>query len=1850
MLYVSEKAGDCCTLERNVAFKQTANKNKIPPNDGDSDSLEISGAVGLGHLTNCCSKTALTELSIDVRFFRLRPWALIFSTGFWLQTELSASSSHFCSNGFNLHMFLKLSCKASNRHIVVWLNTLPYSVPRARPTSAWVKPSLIRRCLNCLANASKLLTSICPSSPQLISVGCTHEPNSPAANGRQGRRPVYVSTKPNRRVSNGTTVYCLFILTIDDGLEPAIQIVVLYKVGFCYVAHFFTVLTALRVKRQTFNRGKLMNVGFLEAMRLHNWTCFVFHDVDLLPENDLNPYSCLDTPRHLSVAVDKFNYRLPYASIFGGVTALTAEQFRRINGFSNEYWGWGGEDDDFYIRVNLGKYVVHRHPEQIGRYKMIKHSSELLNEANPCRYRLLREASRRWRMDGLNSIRYAILNITEHQLFTRILVDLRELLWPRTCGETYEIGRRQIRASCKPPPRGSKHENVKYLCTTNDPVIMPMNLCFRCRRKRANKEIYKKVNQEARNTTTMDDSQVYSKEARCGFTSWPHCLQVTFASLLVLCIFCIYVLYPSNSFLNFQDDFKQITLSSSPSLSVSVIRSKEICRPTSLRYDGKLNVEFSSPEFSQLEALYPEVNNGGSFYPQDCIPPDDVAVIIPYRDRDLHLRTFLLNIHSFLMRQKLHYQIFVVEQVANQTFNRGKLMNVGYVEAQRLFNWSCLVFHDVDLLPENDLNPYWCVDTPRHLSAAVDKFQYKLPYQTIFGGVSALTASQFEVINGFSNNFWGWGGEDDDMYSRVLLGRFSVHRHPGKYARYKMIKHQQESMNNANACRFNLLKFTNMLWRRSGLSNLNYRLLNISVNRLYTKMTVDLYEEQSRREIRRFLVGGKGSSDVLPPSVPASREISIHELKMPNEQSKMNEESTYIDEVDAFLAAEHGYIIMLRRLPIRCIPNRIVIMFQQLFAGFGISPNDFFFQRRFDERYTGNAFVRISDSRIVDELRERDKIIVEGREVTIMMISDVGMRRFMECGYEMGTNSTTTFRKLFAGYFTIDAGVAWAQQLLESENESCFILIKALPINITPYQVFSCLGKFCLHLRLGGVLDVELFSSHIFILCMKSSTFATIGAEVLRTQIVGGTLIDASGELIAQHCIGEILEYLKEMKMRFCGVSYSNAIGNSGIDSTSGSIVYHNLLQPPEEQNLIAYSNPRSYMPTFVEGGDTMQIERPLPSMCSSRYFIIGCLPHNVQNRDMELLFSILKFALVGGIRCVHDGYGVFHSEAEVYFTDEAMADWIRQRFGQLNSFLATLRLSSAITNSKHRLLSQEVTHKEAAADLATIQPWACGATDNASVYGTEDCRFESCHARESFLANCIFKTLSSLNVEDMSTSVTKISDRKVIGKLKINNDDSDEYIEDDNFLNDESDADSEKELSFEHEPSVKFENNVHAEEMLSDDETDFNMTESDSNEEFTNSDSLYDRIKEIVNKLNKFKDVSNTNRLISHHQPIFPSLKGRFYYVEKLKNYLCSFYGYNEFMMEKLIHIFKINEVMFSFLPFGKFLQANESQRPLVIRCNTLKIRRKDLAQSLTSRAVNLQPLGEWSKVGLVVYGSQVPIGATPEYMFGFYILQGASSFMPVLALDPQEDEIILDLCAAPGGKSSYISALMKNTGILMANDISRDRCKAITSNFHRLGVRNAMVTCLDGRRFKRIFFDRVLLDAPCSGSGVISKDASVKVSKDLLDIKRCVTLQKQLILAAIDRLDARSRTGSILVYSTCSIFVEENEAVIDYALRNRNVKLVDTGLPFGIEGFVRFREYRFHPNMKYCRRFYPHKHNMDGFFVAKLKKFSNELPGEKKGEWKMAHSNVGKVAQSARKKNGMQLHKTRLPKRRKF
>ncbi|KAI0636833.1 NOL1/NOP2/sun family-domain-containing protein [Trametes polyzona] len=345
-------------------------------------------------------------------------------------------------------------------------------------------------------------------------------------------------------------------------------------------------------------------------------------------------------------------------------------------------------------------------------------------------------------------------------------------------------------------------------------------------------------------------------------------------------------------------------------------------------------------------------------------------------------------------------------------------------------------------------------------------------------------------------------------------------------------------------------------------------------------------------------------------------------------------------------------------------------------------------------------------------------------------------------------------------------------------------------------------------------------------------------------------------------------------------------------------------------------------------------------------------------------------------------------------------------------------------------------------------------------------------------------------------------------------------------------------------------------------------------------------RMRECVRVLGNFKRYAAKGRSRSE-------------YVQTLISDIASYYGYNEFLAEKLFQLFPVAEAI-------EFFEANEVPRPVTIRTNTLRTRRRDLAQALINRGVNLEPIGKWTNVGLQVFESSVPIGATPEYLAGHYMLQAASSFLPVIALAPQPGERVLDMASAPGGKTTHMAALMQNTGVVFANDANKARTKSLTANVHRLGCKNVVVCSYDGREFPKVIggFDRVLLDAPCSGTGVISKDASVKTNKSERDFTLLSHLQKQLILCAIDSVQADSKTGGYLVYSTCSVTVDENEAVVDYALRKRpNVKLVDTGLEFGRPGYTSYRGKTFSDRLSLTRRFYPHVHNMDGFYVAKFK-----------------------------------------------
>lgn len=257
---------------------------------------------------------------------------------------------------------------------------------------------------------------------------------------------------------------------------------------------------------------------------------------------------------------------------------------------------------------------------------------------------------------------------------------------------------------------------------------------------------------------------------------------------------------------------------------------------------GPLTVSFSRvPTLEQIRAKNPAVQAGGRYQPAACEARSRTAVIVPYRNRESHLGYLLYYLHPFLQRQQLQYGIYLVHQAGNGTFNRAKLLNVGVKEALKDEEWDCLFLHDVDLIPENDYNLYTCDPwNPKHVSVAMNKFGYNLPYSQYFGGVSALTPDQYMKINGFPNEYWGWGGEDDDIATRVRLAGMKIVRPPVSIGHYKMVKHKGDKGNEENPHRFDLLIRTQRMWTQDGMNSLTYTLLAKHLHPLYTNLTVDI--------------------------------------------------------------------------------------------------------------------------------------------------------------------------------------------------------------------------------------------------------------------------------------------------------------------------------------------------------------------------------------------------------------------------------------------------------------------------------------------------------------------------------------------------------------------------------------------------------------------------------------------------------------------------------------------------------------------------------------------------------------------------------------------------------------------------------------------------------------------------------------------------------------------------------------------------------------------------------------------------------------------------------------------------
>ncbi|XP_075293150.1 beta-1,4-galactosyltransferase 4 [Opisthocomus hoazin] len=256
-----------------------------------------------------------------------------------------------------------------------------------------------------------------------------------------------------------------------------------------------------------------------------------------------------------------------------------------------------------------------------------------------------------------------------------------------------------------------------------------------------------------------------------------------------------------------------------------------------LRGASKLTFK-ASLTLEEVQKENPQVAKG-RYHPTECSALQRVAILIPHRNREKHLLYLLEHLHPFLQRQQLDYGIYVIHQAGSTKFNRAKLLNVGYLEALKEANWDCFIFHDVDLVPENDFNIYMCDRQPKHLVVGRNSTGYRLRYQGYFGGVTALTREQFSKVNGFSNSYWGWGGEDDDLRIRVEMQKMRVVRPSADVARYTMIFHKRDNGNEENRERMKLLHQVSRTWKTDGLNSCSYKLLSVEHNPLYINVTVD---------------------------------------------------------------------------------------------------------------------------------------------------------------------------------------------------------------------------------------------------------------------------------------------------------------------------------------------------------------------------------------------------------------------------------------------------------------------------------------------------------------------------------------------------------------------------------------------------------------------------------------------------------------------------------------------------------------------------------------------------------------------------------------------------------------------------------------------------------------------------------------------------------------------------------------------------------------------------------------------------------------------------------------------------
>ncbi|RKD28737.1 SAM-dependent methyltransferase [Lacrimispora algidixylanolytica] len=284
----------------------------------------------------------------------------------------------------------------------------------------------------------------------------------------------------------------------------------------------------------------------------------------------------------------------------------------------------------------------------------------------------------------------------------------------------------------------------------------------------------------------------------------------------------------------------------------------------------------------------------------------------------------------------------------------------------------------------------------------------------------------------------------------------------------------------------------------------------------------------------------------------------------------------------------------------------------------------------------------------------------------------------------------------------------------------------------------------------------------------------------------------------------------------------------------------------------------------------------------------------------------------------------------------------------------------------------------------------------------------------------------------------------------------------------------------------------------------------------------------------------------------------------------------------------------------FEAYVKSFEEERLYGLRVNTLKISPEEF---LKITDLSLKPI-PWIRNGFYYEGEERP-AKNPHYFAGLYYLQEPSAMTPASLLPVMPGDKVLDLCAAPGGKSTELGAKLKGKGMLVSNDISNSRAKALLKNLELWGIENICVTSEEPAKLKEIFgqfFDKILIDAPCSGEGMFRKDADMVKSYEEHGPEYYAVIQKEIVTQAVDMLVP----GGFLLYSTCTFSLCEDEDIIRGVLaEHEDMELISLPLFDGASDGM---------GLSGCLRLFPHRIKGEGHFMALLRKKQSLDSGEKK------------------------------------